>query len=663
MALSQQPDVHSVVFPRPRQLSCVEGESQLSADVRLVTSDVLPFIRKTIRSALSSVGVRVVANKKQFVVSLKVVPAESLHLQDVPVDNREHYYELSIIDNLVEVRTYSQMGAVWGAQTFAAIYRAFGHEGMISNLRIRDWSDKQERGMLIETGWGAAEMAPDQWMALMDRILRNKMNLVGVNLCGAADHPVDGGPVDMLLVPVPGREDLLPETGLRWYSAKSRKWQQESKLPRIITDDLFLNIATMAREKGLRMVPGIDLVVLARILARSLKSQPPLPLSSSELRELLETLCVRLANEYLASQAGALRISFATMEDEAESSAFYGETPYEAEEFLVWLIEKIVLVHFDSLILHADFIFGKNARVSPKFVERLQKLGISDKLWLQWGSADLCAEAQVAEWPPSHGTFGGHWLCPVMDRNDWEGYRPRQSQLETTCREHGHKPEFCGIVATGMFDPAYLNHVQLLAQLSWDCQNPGALEDILARGSLVYGEKADDYRAAVEQLARAVALEAVADCCLITQRLDSSPEPAYPLSAVASMLRRGHDQSGRQLQQGIELAQSAAAKLRPIAEESRENLDDFLIKSAGSLLAETARVEGLCQCFAAVMESRNPEQPDRLENNVRKNARQPLLAAMRTIEAFKPQPLVPAALASFSPLLNYLDATSRKKVP
>ena len=56
----------SELFPQPKQLVLTEGTSELSIDVRLSTSNVLPLQRKAVRSVLAAAGVRVVANKKSL---------------------------------------------------------------------------------------------------------------------------------------------------------------------------------------------------------------------------------------------------------------------------------------------------------------------------------------------------------------------------------------------------------------------------------------------------------------------------------------------------------------------------------------------------------------------------------------------------------------------
>ena len=60
------------LFPQPKVIEKLGGDSDFSMDVRLVTSNVQPLQRKAIRSILTSEGVRVVANKKKYVVNVMI---------------------------------------------------------------------------------------------------------------------------------------------------------------------------------------------------------------------------------------------------------------------------------------------------------------------------------------------------------------------------------------------------------------------------------------------------------------------------------------------------------------------------------------------------------------------------------------------------------------
>ena len=136
------------------------GDSNLSIDVRLSTSNVSPSQRKAIRSILTDVGVRVVANKKTYVIEAKVEEESAFDLSDVPVAGRREYYELKIHGSKVTVRAPEQEGTVWAAQTLATLFKVVVAGGTrrndysrLANLRCAAFSSKirgSDRMMLID---------------------------------------------------------------------------------------------------------------------------------------------------------------------------------------------------------------------------------------------------------------------------------------------------------------------------------------------------------------------------------------------------------------------------------------------------------------------------------------------------------------------------------
>ena len=113
------------LFPHPKDVTLTGGNTDLSQDVRLVTSNVLPLQRKAMRGVLAEAGVRVVANKKKYVIEAIVEDDSGFDLSDVPEKAREEYYELELRDSVVTMRTPTQTGALWATQTLGTIFEAF----------------------------------------------------------------------------------------------------------------------------------------------------------------------------------------------------------------------------------------------------------------------------------------------------------------------------------------------------------------------------------------------------------------------------------------------------------------------------------------------------------------------------------------------------------
>lgn len=645
-------DPLAVIFPSPRQASYMEGESELSMDVRLATNNVLPFIRKTIRSALSNAGIRVVANKKQFVVQINIVAPEELNKNDSLHADPDSYYEIIMVNNLVEIRTASQFGAIWGSQTFAAVYRAFGPGTRLSNLRIHDWSEKSERGLFLEASWGLERLAPDQWLPLMDCLIRNKLNVFGLNICGTIIDPGSGKLADMLLVPIPEHPELQTEIQSSWYDPQKRKWCQETILPRIFKENFLTNLTSSLREKGLQFLPGISPTALSRIIKKGEGLTTAPTLADPKLREILESYCKNLAEEYLPEQNRRLMLIFDNLTEDMDPKDFYGETPEGIENFIIWFLNNIAKGLFDSIIVEGKG--GNNIlnKLSPQFSSRLQELGL-DSLLLPAAST----KEEISGVSPENdqpGKIEEKWLITALyhDKVSAYQYQSRFSEIKKGCLEKGR--EKLPTMANWPFDPAYLDHIQFLAQLLWDPKTECELESLLDRGARVYGKWTDDYQSGIKNLIKASESQAVGQCLPPSAAGKSNKtNEEYPKDVLQSLAK---NQTAREeLEKSLEAADNAIADLEKIAGLKKEELDDFLIKSAASLLAEAARIKGLAAAVLVLLDNvKNLDGAKKTRQSALKSAYKELEASMRLIEQHKPHALVYAALAEFTPLLIFL---------
>ena len=158
MATSRRFEI-SELFPQPKEVILGEGISELAMDVRLSTSNVLPIQRKALRSILTMGGVRVVANKKKYVVDAQVLGPDAFDLSRIPSELRHDFYELEIKGSEVFIRTPYQAGTVWAAQTLSLLFNMMFKGRAVPNLVIRDWPVVPLRGMVMDADWGTERMS------------------------------------------------------------------------------------------------------------------------------------------------------------------------------------------------------------------------------------------------------------------------------------------------------------------------------------------------------------------------------------------------------------------------------------------------------------------------------------------------------------------------
>jgi len=207
-----------LMVPEPRELEFLGGETVLSEDVRLVTSNVLPLFRKSMRTAFSEAGIRVVANKKRFIVEARIEKAENLDLSRVPEEAYPEFYEATVEGNRAVIRAMDQAGILWGACTLGAILRFGLRRGGLPSLRVRDWPAMRDRGIFVESKWGPDRMTKDDWCRLIDRLALLKMNRLGIGIYGCWCCQYEGKVTEFLMVPVPDHPEIQTEKTVKYFS-------------------------------------------------------------------------------------------------------------------------------------------------------------------------------------------------------------------------------------------------------------------------------------------------------------------------------------------------------------------------------------------------------------------------------------------------------------
>lgn len=233
--------------PMPRVITENEGTTELSQDVRLVTTHVLPMQRKAMRGIFADAGIRVVANKKKFVIEVFVKPAEELDLSEVPEDSRDGYFEVHIQDNTVQIISCSQEGALWGSHAFAAIYKSLCEKfTIVPNMTVRDWPIFKNRGLVLGMGSDLAEKALDEVKTIVNISADNRLNMIGVPLFVKSKSGDGYDPIC-----------ALPEEKSE-LKLKSSPYDEESMPHTLYRREIFLAFYSHAMEKGVNFTSVID---------------------------------------------------------------------------------------------------------------------------------------------------------------------------------------------------------------------------------------------------------------------------------------------------------------------------------------------------------------------------------------------------------------------
>ncbi len=677
------------LFPRPKQCVLNGGISELGIDVRLVTNNVLPIQRKAVRSVLTAAGVRVVANKKKYVVHAQVECPDIFDLTSVPEDCRQDYYELTVQGSEVHIRSPYQEGMVWASQTLASLFRLIIEEKKVPNLTIRDWPVLPVRGIFVENKWGPDRMINTDWFQAIDAISSVKMNTLGVGLYGCWGSCRFQGaemPSEFLMLPSPfeEQEDLRSEHRLRWYDPTGDMWHDETYMPFMAQHDFFADVITYGRERGVSIIPFINSLghntLLPRlrpeISARDSAGQATgtgYCLSSSKTKEFLTQFYGRVMEKYFPEGVEYFHI---------ELDEVYEDYPHPVEakrkespwcccdqcktskreelfvEHLVWLSEFLISKGVAKVVLWNDQLTRQFSILDKKFVKRLTAAGLQDKIILHWWwySNDKLHDSVHPKLGLELGLTG--WVAPMTCYYNWSTYDFRRPNIEMMLRM-GEIEGARGALSYAVHDPSHLDHEALLGTYAWESvAAAGNAETVQKRWALHhFGGGASCYLKAAELLRKASQATAFAHCLqyqysYVNEQVKEWPR-LYPQEALERL--EAMDDAQASLKQSIAQADEAANNFSKLLEGDK--LDNQEKNGLMSLLADSARVLAIAEVFVWLLQLRQ-ELKDGAARKAHlsacEQARDTLKERVKVFAENKPLWLVPVASQPLSVLLLFL---------
>ena len=249
-------------IPRPKKIIVGKGNCDLSKDVRLTTNNVLPLQRKTMRSVFNAAGIKVVANKKKYIIEAIVDPALVVD-PAVPDAVRNEYYEIEFTDANVFLRSVGQDGVIWGSFALAGIYESLQDGMVLPNMVIRDWPSVPVRGIYLRSSWGMGMMDLADWTILADMLASTHFNRIFLELYASPRDEMfmeDGLP--LLMTPFADDDklqQLKTEFSRQWYSPRFDLWKSKKQhafpVEKNNLQDLFLAL----RERGMGVIPTFSL--------------------------------------------------------------------------------------------------------------------------------------------------------------------------------------------------------------------------------------------------------------------------------------------------------------------------------------------------------------------------------------------------------------------
>ena len=673
------------LFPSPKQVKMLEGMSDLSTDVRLVTNSVAPLQRKAIRTVLCDVGIRVVANKKKYLVEVRVEDASNFDMSDVPETGKGDYYELRIDGSEITILAPNQSGTVLASYTLAALLKMFMAGQQLPNVFIRDWPSCANRGIFIDCAWGMDKMNLSDWHKAIDAMAALKLNVLGIgfyNCFGNARFEGKNKAGEFLMAPFPEDDKLRVEHTMNWYSAEQDFWNKENYLADMAsTEDLVTNIISYAAEKAIRVIPYFSSFGNNTLFPRlykdiSAKDEAGKPLgvgyctSCDATKQFLEKTYGSFIERYFPNGAEFFDIGLDEVFPEAAAHSTTKVLPWcqcaecrkKSQEqlvadYIVWLVKMLVSKNVQKVVIHNGLIARQLKVLDKAFAKRLEDEGIKDNLLLLW--QETSNDGINAKNRASAGVKLGieSWVSPLQNKESWNIYTYNRHNVDTVIRQ-GFKDGANGVMAYSVFDPTHIDHQALLAAYCWESVAGEHEENIQRRWTYTrFGDDSKIFIDAIAKLKQIAENDVYALCPSFKYTcIDDSAEwpREYPGEALKAL--EALDNPDESLEEARQLATEADELFeRILARENVPEDDKFVI---GSLRSECARVQAYTGAFLYFLNLRR-EMADgmvmkRMVTSTMK-ARDDFMDCMVKVEQGKPYHCIPGVMHGMSLLFAFFS--------
>jgi hypothetical protein len=539
-------------------------------------------------------------------------------------------------------------------------------------------------------------MTFSDWCQTIDRLAAVKMNTMGIGLYGcwgSCRYEGPDKPTEFLMVPVAGRDDLKTPHTLRWFSPKDDQWHEDTYLaPFVVQEDLLRNVVEYGRERGVTVVPFVNSFghntyfarTLPELSAKDANGNPTgvgYCITSPETREFVEKFYEGIISRHFVAKGGEDKSIeyFHIQMDEVWPDYPWPDDPTKVGDpwcqcerctakkpeenlldYVFWLVDMLTRKGVKKVVMWNDQLTRHMSAFDAKFVKRLEKAGLKDKLILHWWwySNDALNDKTLVSIGKKLGIDG--WVAPMTCYYNWNTYDFRRPNIDLMMRMADAEGA-TGTVSYAVHDPSHLDHEALMAAYAWESTAGQDKEDVHRRwAAATFGpEFVDSYVSAADKLLKAVRTPAYGLCpnYIYTYYRKANWPRLYPGEALDALATKfeGVDVAA-QLREASALAQEAEDLFRDIL--ATTTLSDSAEACLQSLCGEALRVQAYANAFAWLVELRAALEPGMVKKSMVTaclKAKDELQARIAAFEPCKPSWVTPACLQALSTLLAFFE--------
>lgn len=431
---------------------------------------------------------------------------------DVPIENREEGYRLTVTGDGIKITGFGETGILYGMVSFCQLLRWQDGTAELPALEILDWPEMKMRGLFVESRYGTNVMEKEDWFRMLDEALDKKLNVMHIGIYGCWTVQYDGRVSEYLYVPVPGYPKLKTPMAVKYYSPEQGKWIDYEKLPPMYRDDFFGEVVRYGSQRGITVYPtwnslGHNTLAPTQYPETSARDENGAPsftgfcTSREETYELLFAAYDHIIDNYLKpSGVTAFCIGMDEVMDGVGQHAqdvLKRRSPWckcpQCQsrdkddifvEHILRQLRHLVSKGIDTVVIYGDELRGKHENrdtvgCGQKLAAALEREGLKDKLLVTWWSyTDIASKLDFHDLCPELGLRSV--VTPMTGYYHWTilSHPLRNIQM---LAEVGHREKAEGIDAYSSWDKSYDRAYDAVAEYGWDYEKAGTPENITRR--------------------------------------------------------------------------------------------------------------------------------------------------------------------------------------
>jgi hypothetical protein len=401
-------------------------------------------------------------------------------LPGVPPACRAQGFVVRIDEEGIELFYESRTGLIGGLLFLQDCLDRSGEGLAIDTGLYIDWPDVPVRGWFLECGYGTDWMTLDDWKEQIGRMVRLRLNLLGMGLYGCWCHRYDGLP-EFLMTPVAGYEGLKSRIVIRTADGRILR----EGCPEMFEGDFLARVVEHAVENGLQVMPMVNLLghntliprLLPEVSAKTPDGKPKgygFCTEEPATRNLVSQWLRGLAERHFPSENRA--VFCIGMDEMMELS---GIDPHDLDkivspwcecskcrqrgegdrlvEWIVFLVKLLTDLGFERVSVYHDEC-QKNG-LFPQLFAALRKMELADRLIvIHWNySAD----------PQPRHQGGESWIMPTTGLFGHMAPSVKLGNIEKSV-EQGTRQGFTGVVSYNLIDDGYDRAERYFSALTWN---------------------------------------------------------------------------------------------------------------------------------------------------------------------------------------------------